>query len=282
MLDSFPGREPPRTRESLVSPIFLLTDFGTGSLYVGQLHARLALAKPPVPWVDLCHDLPPCAPRAAAYLLAALTSYLPETGILVGVVDPGVGTDRTPILVQHRGWSLVGPDNGLFSRVTRGEPTRVYELSPLSNHTLSASFHGRDLFLPWAIRLAQTALDPRQEEGLRPHLGPLIGSDWPADNPEIILIDRFGNATTGYRGRGTQPGWRLCCKGQELPFATVFGSAPVGQAFWYINSIGLVEIACNQDSAARLLDLRVGQPFDWKIPDERSVPGTHHPTDGTA
>lgn len=272
MSDSFPDRKSPRTRKALVSPIFLLTDFGAGSLYVGQLHARLALAKPPVSWVDLVHDLPPCAPRAAAYLLEALFPHLPETGILVGVVDPGVGTDRTPILVQMGGWSLVGPDNGLFSRVAAGKPIRVYELFPLSSHSLSASFHGRDLFLPWAIRLAQARLDPRGEEGLRPHLAPLIGSDWPVDSPEIILIDRFGNATTGYRGCGTGSGWRLCCKDRELPFAPVFGSVPVGQAFWYINSIGLVEIACNRDSAARRLDLTVGERFDWKIPDDGTEP----------
>ncbi len=265
-----------------VSTVFLFTDFGTGSLYVGQLHARLAAAKPAVPWIDLCHDLAPCAPRAAAYLLEALFPYLPESGILVGVVDPGVGTDRTPILVQWGHWTLIGPDNGLFSRVVRGgDPVRLYEIPHPITHTLSVSFHGRDLFLPWAIRLAQHAGTSRQDEGLEPHSSPLVGSEWPEDNPEIILIDRFGNAATGYRGSSVQSSWQLCCSGRKLPFATVFGSVPVGQAFWYINSIGLVEIACNQGSAARLLDLQVGQRFDWRIPDHEPALAIRHPPGGT-
>jgi hypothetical protein len=261
-------------------PIFLFTDFGIGSHYVGQLHALLTAAHPAVAWVDLCHELTPCAPRAAAYLLAALFPYLPESGVLVGVVDPGVGTDRTPILVHQGHWSFVGPDNGLFGRILHRAPVQVHEIPNPVSHTLSPSFHGRDLFLPWAIRLAQEAGEPRAETRLRPHPAPLIGSDWPEDSGEIIHIDRFGNATTGYRGSGVGTGWRLHCGSRELRFAPVFGSVPAGHAFWYVNSIGLVEIACNRDSAARVLDLSVGQSVDWRVPDGETASGSEGATDG--
>jgi S-adenosylmethionine hydrolase len=48
--------------------------------------------------------------------------------------------------------------------------------------------------------------------------------------------------------------------GRELAHASVFSEVPPGTPFWYGNSIGLVELAANQASAAALLGLGVGDP----------------------
>ena len=74
--------------------IVLFTDFGLAGPYVGQLHAVLQREAPGIPVIDLMHDAPSCAPRPAAYLLAALCREFPEGAVFVGVVDPGVGGER--------------------------------------------------------------------------------------------------------------------------------------------------------------------------------------------
>ena len=45
--------------------------------------------------------------------------------------------------------------------------------------------------------------------------------------------------------------------------ARTFSDVGPGEAFWYENSLGLVEIAVNQDAAARLLGLSVGTPVTF-------------------
>src|SRR5437667_3655074 len=125
--------------------IVLYTDYGVGDPYVGQIHAALAREAPGVPIVDLLHTVPNFDIRAGAYLLPALAAEFPEGSIFVGVVDPGVGSDRAAVMARaDRRW-YVGPDNGLFHVVAR----RAYHLDVWTiewkPERLSASFHGRDL-----------------------------------------------------------------------------------------------------------------------------------------
>ena len=74
----------------------------------------------------------------------------------------------------------------------------------------------------------------------------------------MIHIDRYGNALTGLRASETGARRVFSVHGQALRFARVFAESPAGEVFWYVNSIGLVEIALAQDSAAERLGLRVG------------------------
>ena len=46
--------------------------------------------------------------------------------------------------------------------------------------------------------------------------------------------------------------------GRVLGHADYFECVPVGDCFWYINSIGLLEISANQASAAETLDVKGG------------------------
>ena len=83
------------------------------------------------------------------------------------------------------------------------------------------------------------------------------------DLAEVIYLDHYGNAFTGLRGANLPADRALVVGDRVVPHARVFGDAPDGRAFWYVNSIGLVEIAVPRDSAARVLGLRVGQPVAW-------------------
>ncbi|TDN61684.1 SAM-dependent chlorinase/fluorinase [Paraburkholderia sp. BL10I2N1] len=235
--------------------IALFTDFGADDIYVGQLKVALLRHTPAgTSLIDVLHTAPNFGPRAGAHLLAALRSwYLPDT-VFLAVVDPGVGSERDAAVLHADGQWFVGPDNGLLSVVAaRAARARSWRIT-WRPAMLSASFHGRDLFAPMAAWLSRGDLpsDKLDETaGLRVQLG---GDDL----AEVIYIDHYGNLLTGLRAATVARSARLVIAAGEVAYARVFADAQVGQAFWYENSIGLVEIAVNCGSAAAQLGVRVG------------------------
>jgi hypothetical protein len=77
----------------------------------------------------------------------------------------------------------------------------------------------------------------------------------------VIYVDAFGNAVTGIRASGMPPRSMVNLGGYSLMKATTFVDVPPGQAFWYENASGLIEIAVNRGHAADQLMLRVGSPI---------------------
>jgi S-adenosylmethionine hydrolase len=234
--------------------IVLFTDFGLEGPYVGQMKAVLHGAAPGVPQVDLMADVPACNAKAAAYLLAAYAPSFPAGSVFLAVVDPGVGGPRLPLAVEAEGRWLVGPDNGLLALTTRrAEAARAWQIT-WRPQRLSASFHGRDLFAPVAARLARGEAPP----GSPYALAEMTGADWPDDLPEIVYLDRFGNAVTGLRAAGLREDAVLVAAGRRLGRARTFSAVAPGAAFWDENANGLAEIAVNQARADRLLGLKPG------------------------
>ncbi len=237
--------------------IVLFTDFGLEGPYTGQVKAVLHSLAPAVPVVDLFADAPARSPKPAAYLLAAYASWFVPATVFLAVVDPGVGSDREAIILEADGRSFVGPENGLFELVRRrARRSRSWEIAPREPPfgMLSASFHGRDVFAPAAARLAlgerpQGALRAR-ESGRRP--------EWPDDLPQIVYIDRFGNAITGLRASFLPSTARLGAGGGIFARARTFADVGRGSAFWYENANGLAEIAVNGGRADALLRLEIG------------------------
>jgi S-adenosylmethionine hydrolase len=235
--------------------IALFTDFGLEGPYTGQVMAVLHQTAPAVTAIPLFADAPSGQPKPAAYLLAAYAAWFPPGTIFLCVVDPGVGGARRAVVVEADGRLYVGPDNGLFDIVSRrANAARLSEIA-WRPPSLSASFHGRDLFAPVAARLAtgelvaavaQPAADRSAERG------------WPDDLAEIVYIDHYGNALTGLRGIQVPAGARLVVGGGSIPPVATFSAVQSGEAFWYVNSNGLAEIAVNGGSAGQVLGLRVG------------------------
>jgi hypothetical protein len=236
--------------------VVLVTDFGEG-IYVGQMHARLDALLPGMRLVDLVQDLAPFRPDLAAYLLPALMRDMPQDSLYLCVVDPGVGGERAGLVVQADGTWLIGPDNGLFAQVLRGAADRSVWRIGWGPPLLSASFHGRDWFVPVAARLcrgedlALSALDPAE----------IVGADWPAELGRILYLDRFGNLMTGLKPLGPTPGCLLQVGDQWIPAARTFCEVAPGQPFWYENALGLVELAVNQGRADQHFGLAVGDPI---------------------
>src|SRR5581483_10723037 len=101
------------------------------------------------------------------------------------------------------------------------------------------------LFAPVAAMLARGERPPMHARMANRH------GDWPDELPEIVYIDHYGNAMTGLRGSAVPESATLVLgdKTRVIHGAT-FSAVPVGRAFWYENSNGLVEIAVNRGRAA--------------------------------
>ena len=235
--------------------IVLFTDFGLAGPYTGQVTAVLRQGAPEVPIVPLFADAPSERPKPAAYLLAAYGAWFPAGTVLLCVVDPGVGSERRAVVAEADGRIYVGPDNGLFDIVMRrAQGARLWEII-WHPGPLSPSFHGRDLFAPVAARLA---LGDPVTEVAQPADDKQAARGWPDDLAEIVYIDHYGNAMTGLRGALLTPETRLVAAGRQLALAATFSAVPRGEAFWYINSNGLAEIAVNGGRAAPTLGLEIG------------------------
>ncbi len=234
--------------------ILLFTDFGYDGPYVGQMKIVLARDAPGVAVIDLMHDAPVHDPRAAAYLLASLAREMPSGTICLAVVDPGVGGDRPPVIVEADGRWFVGPGNGLFEIVRRHASSARQWRIDWRPAQLAPSFHGRDLFAPVAAMLARGEPPPGQ---------PFDWADdparaWPDDSFTVIHIDRFGNAVTGIRAASVDVSARFVAGATAIQFARVFSEVPRGDVFWCENASGLVEIAVNRGRACDILGLEAG------------------------
>ena len=177
-------------------PILLATDFGISGPYVDQLKSAIYNIAPKSKVIDFTHDLPKFNPKPSAYLLASYFEYLPAKTILVGVVDPGVGSSREAIIVEGDGFSFIGSNNSLFSIITRKLSNNSISKIMLTSIPISETFHGRDIFAPTAARIALS--DQISTEILNNEA--LIGIGWPKELCEIIYIDKYGNAVTGIDG----------------------------------------------------------------------------------
>ncbi|HEY9163138.1 MAG TPA: SAM-dependent chlorinase/fluorinase [Magnetovibrio sp.] len=230
-------------------PIVLFCDFGLP--YTGQMKARLGEGAPDHPIIDLFWDVPAHDVRAGSVLLAAHAADFPVGSVFVCVVDPGVGTaERRPGVVFAGGRWFVGPLNGLFEHVLRRWPegAQAYAIT-WTPPSLSASFHGRDLFSPVAARLAVG-----DTEGLEPlDLHAVRREGFPDDVAQVVYVDGFGNLMTGIRASSLGKNDVLEVAGQRLARLGTFGEAESGALFCYENAVGLMEIAANRANAQQIL-----------------------------
>lgn len=234
--------------------IVLFTDFGVTGPYTGQMSAVLMRLARNVPVVSLMADAPAMNPKASSYLLAAHDGPFPAGSVFLCVVDPGVGSVRTPVILLADGCYYVGPNNGLFSQVIR-QATHVttWEITSVPEK-ISATFHGRDIFAPVAAHLA----NGNKPDGNLVEPGTLDRKSWRSDPAEIIYVDGYGNLMTGQRASKSIKTNDLEWKGITIKAARTFSDVRPGDAIYYENSNGLMEIAVRDGSAAKLFDAVIG------------------------
>jgi S-adenosylmethionine hydrolase len=239
--------------------ITLTSDFGEGSPYVAAMKGRLLAGCPGATLVDVSHSVPAFDVAGGAFVLWAGTRHFPPGAVHLAVVDPGVGTARRPLAARVGGSWYVGPDNGLLGLVLTGggvagegpsTPAEAIEL--LRPAEASRTFEGRDVFAPAAAALAA---------GVAPgSLGrPLDGTPapLPVAGPVVLWVDRFGNLVTNVRPpvAGLMVGGRVVSASAET-----FGEAPADTPFFYVGSMGFVEVGVREGRADERLGTGAGAP----------------------
>lgn len=256
-------------------PVVLMTDFGPDHWFAGVLRGVLAAESPGSAVIDLTHSVSPFDVRGGSYLLGCAAPYFPDGAIFVCVVDPGVGSDREALAVEIDRRLYLAPNNGILSHLLRrATKSSARLLEPGVGEGISATFHGRDLFVPAAARIARG--EPLQDLG--PPVTNLFSLD--IENPRleagrtegiVEMVDAFGNLMTnialgdleepGGIGRvGAGPGARARLGEVEVPLVRTYADAKSGEPIALWNSWGYLEIAIREGDAANVLGAGVGSP----------------------
>jgi S-adenosylmethionine hydrolase len=248
---------------SNASIITLTTDFGYGDLFVAEMKGVILSINPQAVIVDITHDVEPFDIVEAALIIGYSSAFFPSGTIHVVVVDPGVGSDRKPIIVRAGGNYFVGPDNGVFSRITPDKSVEIAGDKYMIRRD-SPTFQGRDIFAPVAAWLSRGVL--LSEFG--PEIaacksidiaGPeLIGNEL---RGEVIHVDRFGNIITNITETNlSQIGkeYQVYVKSKPVGRAAFYSQARPGVLNCLVNSSGHLEIFSYRNSAASQFGISKG------------------------
>jgi S-adenosylmethionine hydrolase len=271
--------------------ITLTTDFGYKDPFVGEMKGVILSINPSVTIVDITHAIEPHNIEEGAFIIGSSYKYFPSETIHIAVVDPGVGSERRPIIVEADNHYFVGPDNGIFSyvvscssnvkviHITEATPQKIWRF--FGNHALkgvftrgtlsplwvidSPTFQGRDIFAPVAAWLSKgIALEAfgHEIDDFRTFEVNLPVVEDNRISGEVIYIDRFGNAITNIKKsdlQGFGEKFSIQIKGEIIRIVKNYSQAPDNSLYCLINSSGYLEFFVNMGSASRLFDINKGE-----------------------
>ena len=258
----------------LTNPIITLTtDYGTNDHLVGVLKGVILKINPDVTIIDITHAVTPYDLLDGALAIASAYAYFPPRTIHVVIVDPGVGTERRPILVSGQNQYFIAPDNGVLSGVYEKEQnfavrhltSEHYFLQPVSK-----TFHGRDVFTPvagWLSKHWQPASMGDTIEDFKRFAMPRPKEADGALKGVVLKVDGFGNLITNFRAEDLTPeslekGTLQMQVGNHpvTRMVQVFASGNAGEPVAYVGSSGYLEIAVNKGNASKMLGIGRGAP----------------------
>lgn len=235
----------------MIPLLTFLSDFGSRDAYVAQVKAVILSQVPDARIVDISHGIDPFDIVSAGWLLYTTYRYFPAGTVHLAVVDPGVGTDRAVLVVKRGGHTFVGPDNGLFSFLYPADGVLEVDWRPAE--TVSATFHGRDVFAPLAVKLltghglgvpGKMKSDPVTLE---------------VKDPMVVHIDGFGNVITNIPCERLTPGAVVEVNGTVVrAVAGTFADIPTGCMGLICGSARTVEVIGNRARAADLIGAKTG------------------------
>jgi S-adenosylmethionine hydrolase len=253
--------------------ITLLTDYGIKDSYVAEVKGAILKINPEATIVDISHDVGNYDVESGAFHFARAAPYFPDGTVHVGVVDPGVGSTRKPIIVKTSGAWFVGPDNGLMAPAAeRLEVEAIWEITntDMLPPRVSDVFDGRDVFGPTGAHLSVGV--PPDKLGTEisgmirlPAYTPMIDGD--AVHAQVIHVDGFGNLVTNVTyetleklGASGDKRLKVEARGRllDLPYARRFSAVPKGEPLLLVAGGGYLEISVNQGNAAEHLGLGKG------------------------
>jgi S-adenosylmethionine hydrolase len=267
--------------------ISFLSDYGYDDEFVGVVKSVVRSIEPDVAVIDITHAIPAHDVRAGGLTLARSAQYLCP-GVVVAVVDPGVGGSRRAVAIEVGDGAsvLIGPDNGLLAPAVAmvGGATAAYELTNEAYHLAAPgpTFAGRDIFAPAAAYLCGGVpladLGNRLDLGqLTPGVLPLSRTEGDAVVGEALWIDRFGNVQLNIdpdevAAWGDRVRLRLASGDRIAVRTDTYRSIGPGVVGLVVDSYGMLSIATDRASAADELRLHAGdevrlEPLDDAAPD---------------
>ncbi len=251
--------------------ITLTTDYGNSDHLVGTLKGVILKIVPEATIVDITHNVSPFDLLDGALAIGSSYSYFPPRTIHVVVVDPGVGTERKPLLVTADTHYFVAPDNGVLSLVYEREQSILVRHANVSHYYLepvSNTFHGRDVFAPIAAWLAKGAQASAMGDEITEYKKFAMPKPKAGDGilkGVVLRVDSFGNIITNFRSEDL-PADALQNGSVQLQVGTqavsklvdTFAKGAPGEAFAYVGSNGFVEIGINRGNASKSLAIGRG------------------------
>lgn len=261
--------------------VSFLSDYGTADEFVGVVKSVVRTIAPHVTVLDVTHEIPPHDVRAGGLALARSVQYL-APGVVLAVVDPGVGTARRAVAVEVGDGEgvFVGPDNGLLAGAVAmvGGAGRVVALTQPGYQlpALGPTFAGRDVFGPAAAHLCNgvdlaelgEAIDPLS---LLPGVLPLPREEDGTLHAEVLWVDRYGNVQLNVAPEEIEPyGERVALRWRDQARtarrAYTYGDLGPGEVGLVVDSYGMVSVALDRHSAAASLHLQPGDAVSLAAP----------------
>ncbi len=255
--------------------IALLTDFGEKDFFVPSLKAVIAGINPEARTIDITHQVPSFDIRAASFILYSCYAYFPRGTVFLAVVDPGVASGRPIMLAETGRYFFIAPDNGLLTLALKNEEIISLRKVNRSRFWLTPSrttFEARDRMAPVAAWLThgvppgEFGPEVRSYKRLRIRQPRRSGLEI---SGEILYQDNFGNLITNIpfsmfppAGR-TRPGPGIILalgRTRIERFVTSYAAVKDDRPFFLVNSLGMVEIAVREGSAAAALGAKPGDP----------------------
>lgn len=259
-----------------MSIITLLTDFGTDDEYVGLMKGAILSIHPAAAIVDISHRIDRHDVVQAAFVIHSGYRYFPKGTVHLIVVDPGVGTNRSLLVLKLHGHIFIAPDNGVLTLLHRTK--HVSSLNRVTNPdyfqaSVSSTFHGRDIIAPAGAHIAAgldvNQLGPEIELKHTVQLDGLLAQC--TKNCElrgkIITIDHFGNLITNIHAdqlrhclpTGAPDKLQIKTRATVIDgLSETYANAPADTPVALIGSRGYIEIAINQGHAANRLNAAKG------------------------
>jgi S-adenosyl-L-methionine hydrolase (adenosine-forming) len=247
--------------------ITLTTDFGLNDHFVGAMKGVILDIVPEAEIVDISHAVQAFDVLDGALAISQAYSYFPNGTIHVVVVDPGVGTERRPILATSDGYFFVAPDNGVLSMVYAREE-RIHVRHITSEHyfrqPVSSTFHARDVFAPVAAYLAKQVDSHKFGDEVEDYVRFAAPRPKPvAENrlrAVVLKVDRFGNLITNVTPQDvpalfaeTPAAFKIVVGSREITtIRSAYAEGAPGEVFGILGSMGYLEIAANRAAAAQI------------------------------
>ena len=253
--------------------ITLTTDFGFEDPFPGSMKGVILTICPTAQIVDITHNISPQDIKQGNFVLKACHHFFPKGTIHVCVIDPGVGSERRPILVKTKDYYFIGPDNGLFTFVNEDE--KIISITELTEKkywlkNVSHTFHGRDIFAPVAAHLAKGINPASFGENLKKdHLTIFNIKKFTKDKNSfhgvVQFIDHFGNIVTNIPNKEIPP--HITGKIKTYRFKGLvrnFAEAKQRTLTAIRGSSNFIELFIYKGNAAKLVKAEIGDEVDVK------------------